>query len=320
MTTKRPLPDHGTEARYQGSTTRPPCRCRTCITGWSRVGQRRELARLQGRPASIPSAAITAHIKTLTDSGMSAGQIAAAVGVNSSTICEHAEGRWLKIHRTTAEKILTVQPGQYGNLGQVPALGTRRRIQALYAIGHGVTALAAATGLTANGIAKIAYGQAETVSARTRDTIAATYRTLATQPGASHRAQQRATRQHWAPPAAWDDDIDNPDARPDWTGYCGTDRGWWLHRAHHLPMCDRCEVAHEQWLSQHRHLPRVEFMSALSAARTAATDRGASIAADALELEAQGCSRAEAALRLGVTKGAIEKNLNRYRDQLGEAA
>lgn len=212
---KRPLPAHGTEARYQGSTTRPPCRCRTCITGWTQAGQRRQLARLQGRPASIPSAAVTAHIKTLIDSDMSAGQIAAAAGVNTSTVCEHAEGRWLKIRRTTAEKILAVQPGQYGNLGQVPALGTRRRLQALYAIGYGVTILAAATDLTANGIAKITYGQVETVSARTHRIVADAYRRLSRTPGPSHRARQRAEREGWASPAAWDDNIDDPAAQPD---------------------------------------------------------------------------------------------------------
>lgn len=50
------------------------------------------------------------------------------------------------------------------------------------------------------------------------------------------------------------------------------------------------------------------------------TPRFVAIAEDALELEALGCSRAEAALRLGVSKGALEKSITRYRAAVGRAA
>jgi hypothetical protein len=59
-----------------------------------------------------------------------------------------------------------------------------------------------------------------------------------------NRARNLAHAYRWAPVGAWDDDtIDSPDAFPDWTGACGTPRGYRAHSTHRIPLCDPCREA-----------------------------------------------------------------------------
>lgn len=219
MTTaiKKP-PSHGSEARYQGTVNRPGCRCRRCINGWTRAGQRRLLARLEGRPASIPAAPITAHIRALHGSGMTTGQIAEAAQTDASTIRAHACATFPNIRRTTADKILAVKPQQYSGYGFVPALVSRRRLQALYAAGHGPQAIAAATeGLSVRTIEYVAYGARKSVSVINHRAIDQAYQALASIHGSTPRALNRAVREGWKDPVWWEDygRIDDPDFNPD---------------------------------------------------------------------------------------------------------
>lgn len=217
MTAKtRPLPEHGSEARYQGSLNRPGCRCRTCINGWTRAGKRRHLARLQGRPATIPAEPVTKHLALLLSSDMTTGQIAAASGVNPSTIKDHANGNFPTIRRTTAEKILAVRPGQQPSIGFVPALGSIRRCRALYAVGHNADDIAAAhPQLQLRTIDHVIRGDRRHVAAFVHQAIAEAYKALCQQSGNSARAKARASKEGWAGPDYWDhEDFDNPDFEP----------------------------------------------------------------------------------------------------------
>lgn len=209
---RKPIPDHGTEARYQGSTTRPGCRCRTCINGWTKAGQKRLLARIEGRPATIPAEAVTRHIALLHAADMTTGQIAAASGVNPSTIKDHARGAFPRIRRTTAEKILAVRMDQPLTVGHVPALASTRRCRALYAAGHGPATIAAAhPALQMRSVEYIVQGARRVVSVSNHTAISAAYQVLAATPGTSDRARARATVEGWAGPGYWDDeDFDNP--------------------------------------------------------------------------------------------------------------
>lgn len=217
MTTSRPIPEHGTEARYQGTTSRPGCRCRRCINGWTKAGQKRLLARLEGRPASVPAEPVTTHIRKLHASGMTTGQIAATSGVNASTIRDHARAAWPKIRRTTAEKILAVRPQQHGGIGFLPALVSRRRCRALYAAGHGpYTIAAAAQGLSVRTIEYVTYGTRQSVSVANHNAIAQAYQSLSGTRGNAARAINRAAREGWKDPLWWEDmgRIDDPGFDP----------------------------------------------------------------------------------------------------------
>jgi DNA-binding XRE family transcriptional regulator len=113
--------------------------------------------------------------------------------------------------KTRYEKSRTV----YG-ARMVPAIGTRRRIQALMAMGHSGTVIAQALGVTAQAVHKIETGTSPSVFAATAERVAEAYERLCmTLPTGYHRnrVRNRAARLGYAPPLAWDN-IDDPGERP----------------------------------------------------------------------------------------------------------
>ncbi|MFF4791903.1 helix-turn-helix domain-containing protein [Streptomyces sp. NPDC001276] len=217
-TAAKPLPPHGSEARYQGNTTRQPCRCRTCINGWTRAGQKRLLARLAGRPATIPAEPVTSHLAELAAANMSPRQIAILAGVDVSTVRSHAAGEFPVIWRTTAEKILAVRPGQHATDGWMSPLGAVRRCHALYTLGHGPRTIAAAhPDLTLRTVEYVVRGTRQYITVAVHNAICEVYRTLCQVPGTSSQAKLRAAKEGWHGPLAWDD-IDDPNCQPDTGG------------------------------------------------------------------------------------------------------
>lgn len=101
-----------------------------------------------------------------------------------------------------------------GHARLVDNTGTRRRIQALAAIGHSVPDIATHAGVshrTLNGLDRTTR-----VTPAIARAIAETYETLCMTP-ATHpyalRNRRIAARKGWPPPLAWDD-IDNPHEQP----------------------------------------------------------------------------------------------------------
>lgn len=101
-------------------------------------------------------------------------------------------------------------------------LGTRRRIQALVALGWCYPELAARSGVSGAQVHKWAKGGAY-IRATSRDKIVGLYEALSmTHPPSDTPAQRRnakyartiAAKRGWPPPLAWDD-IDDPNERPD---------------------------------------------------------------------------------------------------------
>lgn len=96
----------------------------------------------------------------------------------------------------------------------VDATGTRRRLQALMAIGWTSTALAVRGGWCSPD-SLLQYCQRTKVTARTRERVRDLYEDLCMTPGTSSTVRRLAARQGWAPPLAWEEDIDDPAAAPD---------------------------------------------------------------------------------------------------------
>lgn len=98
------------------------------------------------------------------------------------------------------------------------ATGTRRRIQALNAIGHTNTTIATTAGVHPVLIQRLANGNQPTVYQHTRTAITNAYLALRNQPGTCQRARRRATRNNWPTPTEWDafgpEWIDTPDPTP----------------------------------------------------------------------------------------------------------
>jgi transcriptional regulator with XRE-family HTH domain len=94
----------------------------------------------------------------------------------------------------------------YGNR-MVPALGTRRRIQALMALGHSGADIGRRLGVTYQSVHKYERDTAELIFASTAEKVARVYdemsMTLPTSPH-QHRIRKKAAARGYAPPLAFD--------------------------------------------------------------------------------------------------------------------
>ncbi|HTE57031.1 MAG TPA: hypothetical protein VK698_39530 [Kofleriaceae bacterium] len=311
-------PAHGTYARGNGAPGyRPPCDCPPCRKARLRTKKHNKAMRDLGKGARVPADQARTRLQALCQT-MTWDQIAAATGCEPGNLRLISSGRRAAINRSTQNKILAVAPQPPSARGKyVDATGSRRRLQALRALGYSARHIADIGGFATSEsrVHTICATRQPTVRHHLAAKITAAYTVLAgTLPPPSAGttiARNYAAKQGWAPPGAWDN-IDDPAAVPDSTGHCGTDRGWWTHRNTHLPVCQRCEAAHQEWKRDHQHLARTEFMKALTAARSAASHRGADIADDGRELIRHGCDYDTAAARIGVTRQHLQQELQRH--------
>lgn len=100
---------------------------------------------------------------------------------------------------------------------RVSALGARRRLRALVALGWSTQRLAERLGISSSLVQR--WLHQNTIHSRNRDAIEALYEALemALPPNDHSSAQARryAEAQSWSPPLAWDSDtIDDPEAEP----------------------------------------------------------------------------------------------------------
>lgn len=306
-----PSPPHGERARYLRG-----CRCTDCSNANYRYTSRLRLDYQRGqRRRTSPDHAAT-RIHQLLNKGWSQTQISDASGVGRRGIGDIVQKARPSISRETERKILTLCPGPPPPPRDVEATATVRRLRALIAAGHSSSSIAAELGLHPDALGKIARHELPHVRTTTAQAVAAIYTQLAETRGLSERARRHAATRNWAPPTAWDPDtIDNPDAHAEWTGHCGTDRGYHLHKIERIAICPPCEAAHQQWLADHSDLNGVQLRSALASARGQAAGRGAALAENARELLSQELSWDAIATRLGADQGQIAAALRKYQDQ-----
>jgi predicted XRE-type DNA-binding protein len=213
----RPTPPHGSETRYKGTRFgRPPCRCKLCTRANRLAGIRRERARNAGEELLIGRDVILPHLEKLRASGMSQALIARHAHVSQTTVSYLLNGKIQSCQRDNALGILAVQPGQFDDLAERPALGACRRTRALYAIGHGRESISAACGLSVCTIGQIANSRYTLIDGRIDAAIRLAYRLLASVPGPSDKAKRRAASQGWRDPQWWEDygRIDDPKFDP----------------------------------------------------------------------------------------------------------
>ncbi|MEV6547934.1 hypothetical protein AB0M57_04395 [Streptomyces sp. NPDC051597] len=174
--------------------------------------KQRDLNRHRGVPNRLPATTAAQHLALLRQT-MSWDDIRRASGCSAAHLRRIAAGKEPRINRATQAKILAITPSPGGHL-YVPALGSRRRLQALQARGHAQDAIAAALNTGQCIVSRILQGQ-PTVRLHVAQRIAATYRQLADTDGGSTRSRGLATLRGWPGPEYWDeDDFDNPDFTP----------------------------------------------------------------------------------------------------------
>lgn len=99
----------------------------------------------------------------------------------------------------------------------IDVTGTRRRIQALAAIGYPTREIARRIGRASN-FGTMLWGDGR-VHRNVAGQVLAAYEQLSGTPGPSQRARRAAAAAGWVPPLAWDDEtIDDPHAQPDLGG------------------------------------------------------------------------------------------------------
>jgi hypothetical protein len=277
------------------------------------------------------AAPVREHVLAIKATGMGLAGIAKHTNVKRGTLEHLLYGKdhyppAVKIRTESAQALLAYWPAldDYEDHTTIDGTGTRRRMQALAAAGWTAHAVHQRVG----GAHKQTFERLHTcrkVTARLACAVRDFYNEYSStkpedhgvEPWIAERTRSTAAKRDWAPAIAWDDDtIEDPAAHPDWTGFCGTDSGWWMHTNNGIPACPRCEAAHRDWLAERKHLPAVERFRQLGYAKGAASNRGAVLAADARELmRISGLDTEQVAQRLGVTRNHIQQELLRHPEQ-----
>ncbi|MFI6854534.1 hypothetical protein [Streptomyces sp. NPDC050416] len=276
------------------------------------------------------------HVLAIQATGMGLAGIAKHTGVNRGSLDHLLYGSppippAAQIRTENAQALLAYWPSldDYEDRAIIDATGTRRRMQALAVAGwpskaihqrvqvgnfQTIEKLRARTKVTAR-LARVIRDFYDEVSAKTAEDYGV-------EAWVAGRTRTYAAKAQWAGPEAWDPDtIDDPEAQPDWTGCCGTDRGWWMHSINDIPACPRCETAHADWLAERRDLPAKERWRQLALAKGAASNRGANLAHDARELmRISGLTYDQVAERLGITRQHLYQELTRHPDTETELA
>lgn len=190
---------------------------RTPDPGW--VKQYRQ-DRLRGISRYIDAAPTRHHIQHLQAAGASLRAIAEKAGMSVGAVSKIALGQ-PHIRRPSAARIQQVTPAAIFDRRRagdyVPAVGARRRIEALQAIGHSSSTIAEAMGpaVTGAAVCHIKNQPGERISRDTYDRVVCAYSLLWDHPGTSRHTLNAARRLGFASPLAWDDDsLDDPAAVP----------------------------------------------------------------------------------------------------------
>lgn len=192
--------------------------------------------------------------------GMSDSMIGRQTGVNYTLPSKVRRGAIRTMHRDTFNKLMSLRParppvqhsekrGKVPSGAKVDSTGTVRRMQALRADGFPGHVLGDQLGVSYEAVAQLARTDRALVLRSTRDDVARLYAELDGKTPADFgvpsniigKCSTWARRAGYAPRSCWDSDtIDDPAARPEWTGRCGTVFGWHIHQTDGIPPCQPC--------------------------------------------------------------------------------
>jgi len=164
--------------------------------------------------SAVDADLVRARLQTWLDEGFRPEAIARAAGVSAPAVCRLVGGHTATVKRPVADRLMRVnRRGLYAaceGLDYVPAIGIKRRLEALQSLGWTWSDLKA-RGVTVRSCWLHDGGFA---AAESWKAVRDVYEQLWDQPGPSRLTRNRALKAGYAPPAAWDD-IDDPTATPD---------------------------------------------------------------------------------------------------------
>jgi hypothetical protein len=211
--------------------------------------------RAQGVGGFVDARPMQAVIREWVAMGITMETISQKSGVCAQMVRWHNSGTYRgqpieTCLQSTRDAILTADITE-ADIRFTPALGTRRRVQAMVAIGYPIAWQARQLGLTPARLHH-AINKQRVLEPKMVNGIRALYGKYGNASPADAGIEQRmitrtlnkATKYQFAPPHCWDaDTIDNPDAAPEWTGECGTERGYRIHERDGIPHCPACKAA-----------------------------------------------------------------------------
>lgn len=207
----KPLPEHGTNARY-----RRGCKCERCTHAASRAAKLREIRKMKGYTPFVPADEAVSHIAALRSLGMSLDAIANAAAIGEATAGRISRGEVPEIRRATATRILSVRLDldALDPEMEVSAVGSSRRVKALRAIGWTLRAQVAELPLEMSTLVRLCKPSPRGgIRVRNAQAIRDLYDRWSMTPGPSTFAVNDAARRGYFPPLAWDD-IDDPNEKP----------------------------------------------------------------------------------------------------------
>jgi len=180
-----------------------------------RYQKHRRIEREQGIERMACAAAALAHLDALNQQGYSLSSIGRQIGVDGSHLYAIRKGAYGRITRALSEKILAVTPESVIEAENpkdwLPIVGTKRRIQALMAIGYPMDYIDQQSGVDTR---SVVYRNGR-VARSTHDAVKRVYEELWATPGPSAETRNRALRSGYLPPMAWDDEtIEDANHRP----------------------------------------------------------------------------------------------------------
>lgn len=222
--------------KHAGSSVcyiRHQCRCDECCVASARRQAKRKKLQAYGRYDSglVDAGPVREHVLMLSEFGIGYKRLAELAGIPKHVPRNLVQGRagergragelQKRMKRENAERILAVEACVENMAGRkpVPALGFRRRVQALVAVGWSFSRLEGPLGVGVGNLRRVLDN--ETVTADHYLAAVAVFDELwdATPPAgtryekqAASAAKSYARKRRWLPPLAWDD-IDN-DAEP----------------------------------------------------------------------------------------------------------
>ncbi|HET7397655.1 MAG TPA: hypothetical protein VFJ94_03945 [Intrasporangium sp.] len=239
---KRTHHQHGTHACY----VLDRCRCPECTAANTAYERQRSRLHAYGRFGNtwVDAAPVREHVQSLQAAGLGLKQIVAASGYSHGAMTKLMYGSQntpptKRIRAEHAQAILAVRAtiDTLAGGATLDGTGTRRRLQALMAIGWSQSKLARHLGYEVRNFCMLIHGERD-VTAKTARAARDLYdqlwdaqppRATTGDKGAYTRSLRYAHARGWVPPLAWaDDEIDDPTAVPD----TGTDQrpgGGWHH-------------------------------------------------------------------------------------------
>ena len=231
---------------------------------WRREKKRRWL-RQQGIFGYKPHAPVRARLLHLHDRlGIPLSVIAERASLNDEVVKKHRRGYYVEegVRRSlrfasssTYDAIMNAR-FTADDIGRFPAVGIRRRLQALQAAGFSLKLVGEIAGCDHREVHRVMHGKGrgDYVFPETARRYIAAYEKLegadpadfGVAVSARGQCRTRAKANGFAPPHCWDPDtIDDPEAIPEWTGACGTMQGLRIHHRDGIPPCPPCLVARQ---------------------------------------------------------------------------